>query len=146
MPRARRAGTEQAMPAASARVRTIVAGIQTPGAGIPIRITARIFAVPAPCVHLVRQMQPPFVRPNPSFVAFRLFALRRAAIMARMLRDARDPEALFFPGNAAARVLPLLFLNPLSDVSALLLVRGPGALVYRSRFLPRVLGVHRCPL
>lgn len=93
---------------------------------------------------LFRQMQPPFVRPNPPFIAFRLSALRRAAIMARMLRNARVREVLFFPGKAASRVLPLLFLNPLSDFSALLLVRGLGALVYRSRFLPRVLGVHRC--
>lgn len=50
MLRARRAGTPQARPPASARVRTIVAGIQTPGAGMLIRITARIWAntMPSP--------------------------------------------------------------------------------------------------
>ena len=51
-------------------------------------------------MHLFRQMQPPLVQPNPPFVAFRVDALRQAAIMARMLRDARVSEVLFFPANA----------------------------------------------
>ena len=64
----------------------------------------------APCVHLFPQMQPPLVRPNPPFVAFRVSALRRAAIMARMLRDASRSSLL--PATAqllSPRLASMLF-------------------------------------
>lgn len=43
---------------------------------------------------LFPQTQRPFVRPNPPFAAFRWSALKWAAIMARVFRDARVPEIL----------------------------------------------------
>jgi len=56
-------------------------------------------------------MQPAFVRPNPPFVAFRLSAVRRAAIMARMLRDARVPEvSAEFSTQSYARIGGVLYL------------------------------------
>ena len=47
-----------------------------------------------PACILFPQMQPPLVRPNPPFVAFRVSALSRASIMARMLRDASRSSLL----------------------------------------------------
>lgn len=52
---------------------------------------------------VVRQLQPPFVRRNPPLGAFQCFALRRAAIMARMLRDARVPEVRLLGVHQCAR-------------------------------------------
>jgi hypothetical protein len=53
----------------------------------------------AVCRHVRRS-----IGSDAAFVVFRLSAVRRAAAMARMLRDARVPEELFFPGNASRGV------------------------------------------
>jgi hypothetical protein len=63
-----------------------------------------------PCVHLFRQMQPPFVRLHPPFVAFPRSALRRAAILARMVRDARVARFAEFSPQSSARICGVLYL------------------------------------
>jgi hypothetical protein len=66
-------------------------------------------------------MQPPFVRSNPPFVAFREFALRRAGTMPRMSRDTR------FSPQSQARICGILYL--------LIIAAGLFAEFVRERFV-----------